>query len=136
MLSVRRLFCLALLFAVLTTSGCGADPSLRSLERDPMATFAVRGTHLDHESKDKSGTTLGMPVHAKITRRFSIGAVAPDDAVAAAATYAKAHGWTTRYSRPSSFSAEKRMDAVRAELLVASGPVGGTDSLYIYLTAF
>ncbi|MBW8751701.1 MAG: hypothetical protein JF565_09800 [Propionibacteriales bacterium] len=136
MLGMRPTFTVVLLLALLTTSGCGADPSLRSLERDPMAAFSVRGTHLERESKDKRGTTLGMPVHASITRRFSLGSVAPDDAVTTAAAYAKAHGWTPENSRPSSFSAHKRIDGIRAELLVTSGPVGGTGALYVYLTAF
>jgi hypothetical protein len=38
MLGMRRSFPVALLIALLSTSGCGTDPPLRSFERDPMAT--------------------------------------------------------------------------------------------------
>ncbi|WP_457111533.1 hypothetical protein [Marmoricola sp. URHA0025 HA25] len=101
-----------------------------------MATFTVRGTHLEKESKEKSGTTLGKPVHASITRRFSLGEVAPEEAVAAAGAFARDHGWTPESSRPDSFGATKRIDGIRAELLVTFGSLGGGPALTVYLTAF
>jgi hypothetical protein len=136
MLGMRRASALGLLIALLATSGCGSDPSLRSLEKDPTASFVVPGTHLEHESKHKSGTTLGMPVHASITRRFSLGEVAPEDAVARAAQFAMAHGWAQEFSPDGSFSATKRIDAIRAELLVTAPTYDRTDVLYLYLNAY
>jgi hypothetical protein len=137
MLGKRRARQLALALLVLATAGCGTDPSLRSLEKDPTATLVVSGTHLDHESKERSHTALGMPVHAQITRRFALGNVAPEDAVAEAREFAIAHGWTPERSRPASFSATKRIDAIRADLLVTVPTYNGPGaSLYVYLTAF
>lgn len=137
MLGMRRFARVVLLMALLAASGCGSDPSLRSLEKDPTATYILPGTHLESEFKDKSGTVLGKPRHAKITRVFSLGTVAPDDAVPAVAAYARSHGWTIDYSRPESFTATKRIDAIRAELLATVSSLGEPETkLYVYLTAF
>ena len=135
MLGMRRTASMAFLLALLATSGCGSDPSLQALEKDPTASFAVPGTHLEYESKHNGGTTLGKPVHAKITRQFALGDVPPEKAVATVSEFARAHGWTPEFSRAASFSAHKRIDGVRAELVATFDSGDGTPSLYVYLTA-
>ena len=100
-----------------------------------MATTTIAGATLTYESKTEAHTAMGKPVHANITRRFSLDATTADDAVAASAELAAASGWSESGSRGrTAFSAAKQLGGHPAELLITVAPFEGHTALFIYLT--
>ena len=138
----RRLWTAAgLLIALLACSvlsGCGGkDPALGVLKDDPMATLVPAGTSLVRESSQKGGTTLGKPVHAQVTRRFSLDETTAEEALADARQAAIDAGWETvnaDITPEDSYDARKEVDGIETRLLVTSGSIGGTTQLFVYLT--
>jgi hypothetical protein len=116
--------------------GCGHDQRLQDLESDPMGSATFPGTSLAYEAKTESGTSLGKPVHAKITRRFSLDEATAQGAVADAAEQATTAGWTqVRWRGKTSFSTTKLIGNTAAELLVTVALFEGEQALFVYLTA-
>ena len=124
-----------ILAGVLASCGGGTEPRLDALEKDPMATATVPGATLVYEDKTEAHTAMGKPVHANITRRFSLESTTASDAVAVAAELAAQSGWAQKGSTgPTAFSATKQLGGHPAELLVTVAPFEGRSALFIYLT--
>jgi len=117
--------------------GCGgADhPRLDALASDPMASVTFAHTELADEIKTPEGTTLGKPVHAAITRRFSFSDVEPQQLVDTAGALAVHHGWAAGTTRPRAFEAAKTVDGVTADLLITVAAYQGEPALFVYITA-
>ncbi len=133
----RKPLLLGLAMAALFGLGsCGADhPKLDALEADPMASVTFAHTDLAEEIETPEGTTLGKPVHAAITRRFTFSGVEPQKLVDAAGALAVHHGWAAGTTRPRAFEASKTVGGVTADLLITVAPFEGEPALFVYITA-
>jgi hypothetical protein len=125
------------LVAIFGLGGCGGaeHPKLDALESDPMATVTFAHTSLADDAKTAEGTTLGKPVHAQITRRFSFSGVEPQRLVDTAGALAVHHGWAAGTTRPQTFEASKTVDGVTADLLITVAAYQSSQALFVYITA-
>lgn len=110
-------------------------PDLEALRADPMATWTPPAGHLTRSHERESGTTLGKPGYAGITRIFRTAD--PQAAVTAAQAQAHRHGWRTRWQREGYFSAVRHVPGWRLELSVGRASVTGVPgNLYVSLAAY
>ena len=132
------------LAAVLVLAGVAAalafvigrpGPDLELLREDPLARWVPPGTALTRSHDRESGTSLGMPVYAGITRVFR--AHDARAALEAAEDTAGAHGWAVEYRHTDSFTAYRQVPGWRLKLSVVHARVDGVSgNLFVYLSAY
>ena len=110
----------ALAVLVIALSRGGAPGvELQQLQDDPMAVYAPPGGTLIDSASRNSGTSLGRPVEAQVTRLFQLQAGAGRRALADARAEAEESGWTPAGAATKrGFVARKRLDDSDAELAV------------------
>ena len=110
----------------------GAD--LEHLRADPLARWVPEDAELTRSHERESGTSLGMPVYAGITRVFRT-----DDArtaLAAAQDTAEQHGWAVEYRHADSFTAYRQVPGWRLTLSAVHARVDSVPgNLFVYLRA-
>jgi hypothetical protein len=110
-------------------------PDLAALRADPVARWVPAGGTLTRTHESRSGTTLGMPVYARVTRVFSTPD--PDAALEAAAALADSTGWQVDPDRARSVRATRHIPSYRLQLTVVPATVDGVPgNLFLYLAAY
>ena len=110
-------------------------PDLAALRADAVARWVPAGGTLTRTHETRSGTTLGKPVYAGVTRVFS--APDPDAALEAAEALADSTGWQVDTRRPDSVGASREIPDYRLELTVVRATVDGVPgNLFLYLAAY
>lgn len=112
-------------------------PDLVLLREDPLASWVPQGARVERSRESDSGTTLGMPHYARITRIFSLGDQDPDTVLDEARVVARDAGWTIDARRDDALNATRHEPDWRLELTVVSTTVEGVPGdLFVYLTAY
>jgi hypothetical protein len=132
------------LAAVLTLAGAVAavafvagrpGPDLEHLRADPLARWVPPHAALTGGHELESGTSLGMPLYAGITRVFRVQDV--QAALAAAEDTAEQHGWAVEYKHTDSFTAYRYVPDWRLKLSVVHARVDGVPgNFFVYLAAY
>lgn len=134
--SLERLACVALA-AVVGISGCGhEDASIEALKADPMATVSVPGFKPTTTDTRSSGSALGKPRHAQITRVFR----GPNDVIrqgelVAVAELAREHGWEVHRLAGGLYEGTKLSQGIRMSIDVAVNTLQSPQTLVIGLLA-
>ena len=134
---------LAVMVAVVLVVGGGwwlakrPDPDLALLRDDPLAGWVPDGARLERSRESESGTTLGMPDYARVTRVFTLGAEGPGAALDEARTVAEDAGWTIATRRDDALTATRDEPDWRLDLIVVADTVRGVrGDFFVYLTAY
>lgn len=110
-------------------------PDLEHLHADPLAHWVPPDAALTSTHERESGTSLGMPVYAGITRVFR--ARDARAALATAEATAEQHGWAVEYRHTDSFTANRQVQDWRLKLSVVHARVDRVPgNLFVYLTAY
>lgn len=110
-------------------------PDLEHLRADPLARWVPPDAALTSSHERESGTSLGMPVYAGITR--VLRARHARAALAAAGDTAGQHGWAVEYRHTDSFTAYRQVPGWRLQLSVVHAHVDRVPgNLFVYLTAY
>jgi hypothetical protein len=124
----------AVLAVVLLVAG-RPGPDLAHLRADPLARWVPPDAELIRTHERESGTSLGKPVYAGITRVFR--AEDAGAAMAAAEDTAERRGWAVEYRHAGSFTAYRHVPDWRLELSVVQARVNGVPgNLFVYLRAY
>lgn len=135
LLTRRRIGGVAAVLCAFVLGGCGSDPKLAALQGDPMAKATFAHTTLDHEFTTKSGTSLGKPVHAEITREFAFTGIAAQTLFDQAVALAGQHGWKQQFLRGTGYIGTRQIGDVPASLGIHAGGSSGASTFVIDLTA-
>ena len=134
---------LALLLAVGLVAGGGwwwsqrPGPDLVLLREDPLAGWVPRGATLEGGHEKRSGTTLGKPQYARVTRVFVLEDRAPAVVLDEAQTVARAAGWTIDRRSDDALTATRYEADWRLTLTVVTGTFEGVPGdLFVYLAAY
>jgi hypothetical protein len=136
LLGRKRMNGMAAVCCALVLGGCGgSDPKLTALQSDPVAKATFAHTTLDHEFTTKSGTSLGKPVHAEVTREFTFSGVTAQSLFDQAVTLAEQHGWKQQFRQGTGYIGTKEIGDVNASLGIHVGGPSGASTFVIDLTA-
>ena len=110
-------------------------PDLQALRADPMARWVPDGGTLTRRHESRSGTTLGKPEYARVTRVFRTPD--PESALQEAAVLAGGSGWQVDPDRARSVRATRQIPSYRLQLTVVPATVKGVPgNLIVYLAAY
>lgn len=139
--AVRR--ALALLVALGLVAGGGwwcsqrPGPDLVLLREDPLAGWVPDGATLEKSSESDSGSTLGKPHYARVTRVLSLDARPPARVLDEAQAVAADAGWTIDRRSDDAVTATRHEPDWRLDLTVVHATVPGVrGDLFVYLTAY
>ena len=134
---------LALLIAVGLVAAGGwwvsqrPGPDLLLLREDPLAGWVPDGATVERVRESDSGTTLGKPAYARITRIFTLGAEEPGAALDEARLVARGAGWSIDRRSDHALTATRHERDWRLDLIVVADTVEGVPGdLFVYLTAY
>ena len=111
-------------------------PDLVLLQEDPLAGWVPEGARLERQRESDSGTTLGKPDYARVTRIFTLGA-GPGAALDEAELVAGDAGWSIDTRSADALTATRHAPDWRLDLIVVADTVEGVrGDLFVYLTAY
>jgi hypothetical protein len=132
----KRITSMAAVLCALVLGGCGgSDPRLTALQGDPIAKATFAHTTLDHEFTKKSGTSMGKPVHAEVTREFTFSGVTAQSLFEQAVALAEQYGWKQQFRQGTGYIGTKEIGDVSASLGIHVGGPSGASTFVIDLTA-
>lgn len=139
--AVRRT--LLVLLALTLVAGGGwwwsqrPGPDLEALREDPLASWVPAGATLERGHEARSGTTLGKPRYARVTRVFTLEDREPDAVLDEARAVASNAGWRIDRRSDDALTATRDEPDWRLELTVVTGTYEGVPGdLFVYLTAY
>ncbi len=108
--------------------GDGGD-RLETLKSDPMASYELPGA-LDATFTEMAGGTAQIASPSEVTRRFTVAAGGVDAAIEEIAAAAVDAGWELRPREVVGFSGDKRIDGLRAQMVIS----GTDDNNHVWIT--
>lgn len=112
-------------------------PDLVLLREDPLAGWDPDGATLDRSHESGSGTTLGKPHYARVTRVFTLEDREPDAVLDDAQVVARNAGWMIDRRSDDALTATRYVPDWRLDLTVVTGSFEGVrGDLFVYLTAY
>jgi hypothetical protein len=112
-------------------------PDLALLRDDPLAGWVPDGATLERSRESESGTTLGKPRYARVTRIFTLGAGGQGSALDEAQAAARDAGWTVERRSDDALTATRDEPDWRLDLIVVADTVRGVrGDFFVYLTAY
>lgn len=112
-------------------------PDLVLLREDPLAGWVPDGARLQRSSESGSGTTLGKPHYARVTRVFTLEDREHDAVLDEAQVVARNAGWTIGRRSDDALTATRDEPDWRLELTVVTGTFEGVPGdLFVYLSAY
>jgi hypothetical protein len=144
----RRLWLATLAAAtILAAASCGGrdqrsrDPDLEVLRAQDIATAEIAGTEQGASEEQASGTSLGKPRYARLSRRLPIqSSVDPQTVLTAAVERTRNDGWTVKGEPPPSsdfaWVLGKTVDQQHLQVSISIQSVDGRQTLIVSLANF
>ena len=112
-------------------------PDLETLREDAFASWVPAGATLEREHQTRSGSTLGKPRYAHVTRVLDLGTRDAAKVLDEVVTMARAGGWTPGTRRDRAVGATRQVPGYRLELVAVVADVTGLEGdLVVTLTAY